>query len=483
MSNLRKQVIKLAKANPGLRGLLVPLLQEKTAADPTYKNYVERKKQEGEKPLPKEDWESRVLGKKPEKKPSDSAPQSKKTKIHAVYDKHPILQEAFDHAPTTMFDKNKGYSAKPIRDMVKTLKTMVKIDEVPALLKASEAAYQDTVDALSQASMGKGYFKNPEYKAMKEGPYAKAINTWRAMRVLSDESKEHPKSFKKKSSMITKQAGRYSPWGEVDYSTPLTRGLVWVTTPGHGGLGVSAGLAKSSLSAIARKFADAVSGGYYWYEEDVAWAIPFYEHPEWIPFLKKVSKENRLPTVASIEKIIKSYFPRLITHKDEEFVSVKKDDCFQVAVNYYVGILPDDVFYATQDSTERDVVVGSYWRTRYSRFPLQAIESETLKPVSKAIYDQMKAKDMAEPRPGFKYLARDKSKTLVTLVNLKKPAASKDVKAPWKQGTLIEIVDCPIPTPGGNPDQAVWFKIGSIFYGFRKERWSNSYASFGWKHI
>lgn len=36
---------------------------ERLAAGPTYKDYVKKKKKDGDKPLSKEDWESRVLGK------------------------------------------------------------------------------------------------------------------------------------------------------------------------------------------------------------------------------------------------------------------------------------------------------------------------------------------------------------------------------------------------------------------------------------
>lgn len=59
---LRSGLIRLAFHNPDLRADLLPLLT-KEAAGPSYKDYVEKKRKKGEKPLAEDAWESRVKGK------------------------------------------------------------------------------------------------------------------------------------------------------------------------------------------------------------------------------------------------------------------------------------------------------------------------------------------------------------------------------------------------------------------------------------
>ncbi len=59
---LRSGLIRLAFQNPDLRADLLPLLT-KEAAGPSYKDYVEKKRKKGEKPLDEGAWESRVKGK------------------------------------------------------------------------------------------------------------------------------------------------------------------------------------------------------------------------------------------------------------------------------------------------------------------------------------------------------------------------------------------------------------------------------------
>ena len=59
---LRSGLIRLAYANPHLRADLLPLI-EKEAAGPSYKDYVDKKRKKGEKPLDEAAWESRVKGK------------------------------------------------------------------------------------------------------------------------------------------------------------------------------------------------------------------------------------------------------------------------------------------------------------------------------------------------------------------------------------------------------------------------------------
>ena len=150
---LRSGLIRLAYFNPELRADLLPLI-EKEAAGPSYKDYVEKKRKKNEKPLAEDAWQSRVKGKgedegdKGEKGGGEDEGDKKDTGVHKVYDSAPApIKKMFEQMPATFFDKDKGYSAKPILDAVKALKKVVKPAEVPALLEKSEGMYDKAISA------------------------------------------------------------------------------------------------------------------------------------------------------------------------------------------------------------------------------------------------------------------------------------------------------------------------------------------------
>ena len=76
-----------------------------------------------------------------------------------------------------------------------------------------------------------------------------------------------------------------TPWGKAQRVVTVQRGVRWVSTASHGGLGVSVGVASKSLTpaAIAQGF---VEGGYIWFEEDCQCNAPFGERPEWWAAIK-----------------------------------------------------------------------------------------------------------------------------------------------------------------------------------------------------
>ena len=71
-----------------------------------------------------------------------------------------------------------------------------------------------------------------------------------------------------------------TPWGTSQSINKITRGVVFVSTAGHGGLGVAKSTARKVLSDAALLCADYYNG-YYWFEEDCQCCIAFLEHPEW----------------------------------------------------------------------------------------------------------------------------------------------------------------------------------------------------------
>lgn len=108
-----------------------------------------------------------------------------------------------------------------------------------------------------------------------------------------------------------------TPWGRAQTAYKIAPGVTWYSTAGHGGLQVSRGAAQKLLSDAARKMGE-MWGGSYWYEEDIGWAIPFYEVPEWdVLFARKAG--GKVHSKQDMERIIKSYFPKYLKMVEENF--------------------------------------------------------------------------------------------------------------------------------------------------------------------
>jgi len=108
-----------------------------------------------------------------------------------------------------------------------------------------------------------------------------------------------------------------TPWGPAQMAYQALRGVVWYSTAGHGGLKIAPGIAKRMLTPAAIKMGESW-GGALWYEEDVAYAIPFYEHPEWARILDS-KMGGRSGTREQLEKSIRSYFPRYFKMLEEGY--------------------------------------------------------------------------------------------------------------------------------------------------------------------
>lgn len=94
-----------------------------------------------------------------------------------------------------------------------------------------------------------------------------------------------------------------TPWGQSDQDREIVPGVTWYSTPSHGGLRV----AGKYLSPAAKELA-LFSGGSYWFEEDVAWAIPVYENYEkWGSKFFSVLGGQVVPK-EELEDTIKNYF-------------------------------------------------------------------------------------------------------------------------------------------------------------------------------
>ena len=100
--------------------------------------------------------------------------------------------------------------------------------------------------------------------------------------------------------------GTSTPWGCADFSVKLTRGVVWYSTPSHGGLSVTPTWARKNLTLRAQYLA-MYWGGKLWFEEDCDCALVFHEHPDlWERFTGQ--PEPAEPFKDSIRRWSPSYF-------------------------------------------------------------------------------------------------------------------------------------------------------------------------------
>jgi hypothetical protein len=107
-----------------------------------------------------------------------------------------------------------------------------------------------------------------------------------------------------------------TPWGKSDNQYNIQSGVIWYDTPGHGGLYVSTGVATKKLTPQAIECGDQYGSG-YWYEEDLACNIPFYEQPTWYTIFKKLAGGSSR-SKEDIKKTIEEYLPEYF---DEDFIA------------------------------------------------------------------------------------------------------------------------------------------------------------------
>lgn len=86
-----------------------------------------------------------------------------------------------------------------------------------------------------------------------------------------------------------------TPWGRADFEREIAPGIIAVSTPGHGGVGVNYGTAVRKLSQKARDAAIR-EHGHYWFEEDCDWAIAAHEIDE-VQAYFNVSTETVMDTL------------------------------------------------------------------------------------------------------------------------------------------------------------------------------------------
>jgi len=136
----------------------------------------------------------------------------------------------------------------------------------------------------------------------------------------------------------------YSPWGEIQHSHDITRGIKVVSTAGHGGIMISEALAKSKLPPIALKKAIFYSG-YYCFEEDCAYAIP--------SLIMNIPLEYA--TREQLEKVVKDWYPEIY----EAFTKIKLnvEDSYVLRKRKHIEDIKNKMVGVSAMSTKNDNVI------------------------------------------------------------------------------------------------------------------------------
>lgn len=103
----------------------------------------------------------------------------------------------------------------------------------------------------------------------------------------------------------------YSPWGGIQYSTIIARGLKSVGTAGHGGYMATEKFAEKYLSEACKKHADRY-GNYLCYEEDCAYAILAYDIADKFGNKMKSDKYTIEEYKHSLLESISCYYPEYL---------------------------------------------------------------------------------------------------------------------------------------------------------------------------
>lgn len=106
----------------------------------------------------------------------------------------------------------------------------------------------------------------------------------------------------------------YSPWGGIQHSDVIARGLKAVSTAGHGGYMVTKNFANKYLSDACIKLGE-VYGDYLCYEEDCAWAILAYDIVDSFGDRMKEEDVSFEDYKQSLMRTLSYYYPNYLIEK------------------------------------------------------------------------------------------------------------------------------------------------------------------------
>ena len=98
---------------------------------------------------------------------------------------------------------------------------------------------------------------------------------------------------------------RMTPWGKSESQMRITKGIIFHSTKKHGGVGVAKVMAEKRIPKVALD-KGIFYNNYYFFEEDHAWAIPFWFMPETIDKLTEAAEKYNPGTrpILNYEEII-----------------------------------------------------------------------------------------------------------------------------------------------------------------------------------
>lgn len=163
-SHLRSKLIRLAHENSKLRPRILQLLR--TAAEPSYQDYVERKKKDGETPLDKKEWEAKVLNKgkgkdDSEGKADEASIKKSQTALRNLYKPLDAVEESFEAAL-----KDAGLADHEVKAELKKMKA-----EAEKVRSKSMDVYFDATDGKDITNDMDGIKK--EIDDLLSGPFSK----------------------------------------------------------------------------------------------------------------------------------------------------------------------------------------------------------------------------------------------------------------------------------------------------------------------
>jgi len=119
-----------------------------------------------------------------------------------------------------------------------------------------------------------------------------------------------------------------TPWGQSQTKETIVPGVHWVTTASHGGLMVAKATAERLLTVAAIETAfPGRFGDYVCFEEDCAYSVAFFEHPDW----KRTPDERALREWEAMPSEPANSNPAYRTHMMQARVTAIESLTFEVA--------------------------------------------------------------------------------------------------------------------------------------------------------
>lgn len=107
-----------------------------------------------------------------------------------------------------------------------------------------------------------------------------------------------------RASQRTNSMNESTPWGRADHCRPIATGIVWYSTPSHGGYYLSP-VRRDEMPASLRAISPWAGEG--WYEEDCDWAIVVASFPDLFTAKDRYHAARTLPCISYAASAAKEF--------------------------------------------------------------------------------------------------------------------------------------------------------------------------------